>query len=133
MQDGLTIGELARRVGVNIETIRYYERAGLMPPPRRTQGGRRKYSDSEVRTLAFIRKARALGFHLEDTRALLRLRGPDNACSDVTQIARRHLEKVRADLRRAMEVEQVLAQAVAQCGGGTTRACPVLKILENAG
>jgi MerR family mercuric resistance operon transcriptional regulator len=133
MQDGLAIGELARRLGVNIETIRYYERAGLVPPPGRTPGGRRRYSESEVQTLAFIRKARALGFHLDDTRALLRLRGPDNACSDVSQIAQRHLEKVRADLRRTTEVERILAQAVAQCRGGTTRACPVLKILENAG
>ena len=58
MQDGMTIGELARRVGVNIETIRYYERAGLMPHPPRTKGGRRKYSDSDLQTLAFIRKAR---------------------------------------------------------------------------
>ena len=133
MQDGLTIGELARRVGVNIETIRYYERAGLMPPPPRTQGGRRKYSESDVKTLAFIRKARALGFHLEDTRTLLRLRGPDNACSDVTQIAQRHLAEVQAELRRVAEVERILSQALAQCRGGTTRACPVLKVLENAG
>lgn len=133
MQDGFTIGELARRVSVNIETIRYYERAGLMPRPPRTQGGRRKYSQSDLQTLAFIRKARALGFHLDDTRTLLSLRGPDNACHDVTQIAKRHLEEVRAELRRVVDVERILAQAVEQCRGGTTSACPVLKILENAG
>ena len=72
-----TIGGLARRSGVNIETIRYYEREGLMPRPPRTMGGRRAYAPSDLKTLTFIRKARDIGFTLEDTRTLLGLRGPN--------------------------------------------------------
>jgi MerR family mercuric resistance operon transcriptional regulator len=69
--DGLSIGELSRRTGVNIETIRYYERVGLMPHPPRTQGGRRAYGADGMRTLAFIKRARELGFCLHDIGELL--------------------------------------------------------------
>jgi MerR family mercuric resistance operon transcriptional regulator len=132
MQGAYTIGDLARRLGVNIETIRYYERVGLMPPPRRTSGRQRTYQEGDLRTLGFIRKARELGFHIEDTRALLALRGADEACTDVKAIAQRQLEKVRAELRRAGEVERILAEAVGRCPGGPASACTVLKVLERA-
>jgi MerR family mercuric resistance operon transcriptional regulator len=111
MQGAYTIGDLARRLGVNIETIRYYERVGLMPPPRRTSGRQRTYQEGDLRTLGFIRKARELGFHIEDTRALLALRGADEACTDVKAIAQRQLEKVRAELRSACTVLKVLERA----------------------
>ena len=130
MQGAFTIGDLARRVGVNIETIRYYERAGLMPRPKRTSGGRRTYDESDLRTLGFIRKARELGFHIEDTRALLALRGADESCTDVRAIAQRRLEKLRAEMRRAGEVERILSDAVGRCSGG--HECTVLKVLEHA-
>jgi MerR family mercuric resistance operon transcriptional regulator len=131
MQGKLTTGELARRVGVNVETIRYYERAGLMPRAQRTASGRRAYDLGDLKTLAFIRKAREFGFHLEDVRALLALRGPDNACIDVKTIAQRHLAQVRAEMRRVIEVERILAEAVGRCPGGPTSACTVLKVLES--
>ena len=133
MNSEITIGDLARRVGVNIETIRYYERIGLMPRPERTLTGRRMYDESDLRTLAFIRKARELGFHIEDTRALLALRGADDGCTDVKTIASRHLDKERAELRRAAEVERILSEAVGHCGGGPASGCTVLKVLEDAG
>ena len=132
MTDEVSIGDLARRTGVGIETIRYYERIRLMPQVRRSSGGRRKYRDDDVKTLAFIKKARDLNFRLEDIRALLALRGPDQECSDVKKIAQRHLEQVRAELRRTAEVERILAEAVTGCPGGKTVACTVLKILESA-
>jgi MerR family mercuric resistance operon transcriptional regulator len=134
MSSEFTIGDLARRVGVNIETIRYYERVGIMPRPKRSMSGRRRYDESDFSTLTFIRKARELGFAVEDTRALLTLRNADDACPDVKPIAVRRLNEVRADLRRAMEVERLLSDALARCpGGGPENSCPVLKVLENAG
>jgi MerR family mercuric resistance operon transcriptional regulator len=132
MQRTLTIGELARRIGVNVETIRYYERAGLMPRPKRTSGGRRSYDESDVRTLYFIRKARDLGFDIQDARALLALREADEACNDVRAIAQRQLEKVRAEMHRASEIERILSDAVGRCAGGPASACTVLEVLEHA-
>jgi len=73
---GLSIGQLAAAAGVNLETVRYYERIGLMPPPARTGGGHRAYDSAHVQRLAFIRHARALGFGIEDIRALLTLAAP---------------------------------------------------------
>ena len=132
MQGAFTIGDLARRTSVNIETIRYYERVGLMPRPKRTSGRQRIYDESDLRTLRFIRKARELDFHIEDTRALLACRGADEACADVKVIAQRHLERVRAEMRRAFEVESILADAVRRCPGGPASACTILKVLEHA-
>ena len=125
-----TIGELSHRSGVSAETIRYYERDGGMPRPPRTESGRRVYAPSDLKTLAFIRKARELGFNLEDTRALLALRGPNNECADVKAIALKHLEMVRARKARIIEVERILADAVARCPGGKTIHCSLLEILE---
>jgi MerR family mercuric resistance operon transcriptional regulator len=124
------IGEFARRAGVAVETIRYYEREGIMPRPPRTMSGRRTYAPSDLKTLIFIRKARDLGFNLEDTRALLALRGPDNECADVKAIALKHLESVRAQKTRIIEVERILSDAVARCPGGPTKNCSLLAILE---
>jgi MerR family transcriptional regulator, mercuric resistance operon regulatory protein len=132
MKDEFAIGELARRVGVNIETIRYYERVGLIPLPRRTADGRRTYDQADAKRLSFVRRARELGFHLDDIRALLALRGPGNLCTDVKAIAERHLQQVRADLRRVMQVERILSDAVARCPGASTSDCTVLAILESA-
>ena len=132
MQGAFTIGDLARRIGVNIETIRYYERVGLMPRPKRTSGRQRIYDENDLRTLGFIRKARALGFHIEDTRALLALREADEACTGAKALAQRQLEKVRADMRRAGEVERILSDAVGRCPGGPASGCSVLRALEPA-
>src|SRR5262245_56218644 len=114
----LTIGKLSELTGVNIETIRYYERTKVLPAPPRTGGGRRVYQPSDVRTLAFLRRSRELGFSLDDIRALLRLGGPARAsCSEVRTIASHHLDDIRgkiADLRR---LERLLAKTVAQCTG----------------
>lgn len=127
---GLTIGELSKLTGVNIETIRYYEKIHVLPAPPRTEGGRRVYGEIETRTLAFIRRARQLGFTLDDIRALLALGGPGQAaCSDVYSIASRHIADIRckiADLRR---LERLLSKTVAQCSGQAVPECAVLDAL----
>ena len=130
MDRPINIGDLARHAGVSVETIRYYEREGLMPQPSRMRSGRRVYAPSDIKTLAFIRKARRLGFPLDDVRSLLALRGPDNNCDDVKEIAQRHLMQVRSNMRTIIEVERILTDALARCPGGATRDCTLLEVLE---
>src|SRR5215471_13236565 len=127
----LTIGRLSELTGVNIETIRYYERTKVLPAPARTASGRRVYQSADVRTLAFLRRARELGFSLADIRALLRLGGPERAsCREVRQIAAHHLDDIRAKIGDLRKLERLLARTVAQCTGTTAPDCPVLDILD---
>src|SRR5579863_7621733 len=94
---GLTIGKLAGAAGVHLETIRYYERIGLMPEPGRTAGGYRSYGADHARRLAFIRRARELGFGIEGIRTLLNLAAPGRAsCAEVRALTMAHLDDVRA-------------------------------------
>lgn len=123
----LTIGRLAVSTGVNLETIRFYERVGLMPEPTRSQGGHRHYRPEHRQRLAFIRRARELGFSLDDIRALLALSAA--GCLEARTIAAKHLQTVRekiADLRR---LEQVLDDAVTRCDTGEQQSCPVIEVL----
>jgi MerR family transcriptional regulator, mercuric resistance operon regulatory protein len=129
--EGLSIGELSRITGVNIETVRYYERVKMLPAPRRTEGGHRVYGPTEVRTLAFIRRARELGFGLDDIRALLNLGAPGNAsCADVREIAAHHLDDIRAKIADLRKLERLLAKTIAQCSGSRVPHCPVVDILD---
>src|SRR6266853_3269692 len=93
-----SIGELSKHSGVNIETIRYYERIKVLPAPPRTANGRRVYGPAETRTLAFIRRSRELGFTLDEIRALLALsaKNGQDACAEVRELAAGHLADVRA-------------------------------------
>jgi MerR family mercuric resistance operon transcriptional regulator len=127
---GFTIGELSRRTGVNVETIRYYERIRLLPRPPRTRGGHRAYGTDGLKTLSFIRRARELGFGLDNIRALLALRASRGCCSDVKEIAERHLDVVRTKMRDLVELEKALSALVARCPGDQTTECPVLDVLE---
>src|SRR5215469_4474612 len=129
--ENLPIGQLSELTGVNIETIRYYERTKVLPAPARTASGRRLYRWAEVRTLAFLRRGRELGFSLDDIRALLRLGGPEKAsCRDVRNIAAHHLDDIRAKIGDLRKLERLLAKTVAQCTGTTAPDCPVLDILD---
>src|SRR6266571_6220818 len=97
--EGKSIGELSRLTGVNIETIRYYEKIKMLRPPPRTEGGRRVYGPAETRVLAFIRRGRELGFGLDEIRALLALGAPGKAsCADVRKIAAHHLDDIRTKI-----------------------------------
>jgi MerR family mercuric resistance operon transcriptional regulator len=129
--ENISIGELSKHSGVNIETIRYYERIKMLPAPARTASGRRVYGPAEKRTLAFIRRSRDLGFTLEEIRALLALGGPGRAsCADVHRIASAHLANVRNKLADLMKLESILAETMAQCSDGATPDCPVLDVLD---
>ncbi len=129
MDHEFTIGELSREVGVSIETIRYYERKGLMPRVRRTTSGRRSYRRDEVRTLSFIKRCRSMGFTLEDIGALLTLR-QQTTCCDVRAIASRHLENMRARVRMLMELERALSEVVNRCPNDTSSQCTILDLLD---
>ena len=129
--ENLAIGQLSRLSGVNIETVRYYERIKMLPPPPRTASGRRVYDSTHLRTLAFIRRSRELGFSLEEIRALMRLGGPEKAtCREVREIAAHHLEDIRAKLNDLKRLERLLAKTIAQCSGKIAPECPVLDILD---
>ena len=131
MKDGpFTTGELARLTGASIETIRYYERIGLMPRPPRTGGGRRAFGPESLAALNFIRRGRGLGFTLDDIRALLAQRQAQPCCAHVRSIAARHLETVRAKLRDLTELEADLARLVSQCQGDGASECAVLDALD---
>jgi MerR family mercuric resistance operon transcriptional regulator len=129
----LSIGALSQRTGVHIETIRYYERVKMLAPPPRTAGGRRVYGENHRRTLGFIRRARDLGFNLDEIRALLDLDGSGRAsCGEAREIASRHLANVRAKLADLVRLEAVLSKTVGQCAANMSPECPVLGILVAA-
>jgi len=128
----LTIGRLAAATGVNLETIRYYERIGLMAPPDRTEGGHRTYAEADRRRLAFVRRGRELGFSLDEVRALLALAAPGRrSCAHVEAIAAAHLAEVRAKIADLARLEAILGDTVSRCArSGVAPACPVLEMLE---
>lgn len=126
----VTIGRLSTRAAVNIETVRYYERIGLLPSPPRTEGGHRLYSELHVKRLTFVRRARELGFTLEEIRALLRLadeRPP--SCARARSLATKHLADVREKIADLKRMERVLTQTVALCKEGDRPDCPLLEAL----
>jgi MerR family mercuric resistance operon transcriptional regulator len=131
----LTIGTLSRITGVNIETIRYYERIGLMTKPPRTAGGHRNYQPDHVERLRFVRRARDLGFAIADIRTLatLALRG-NSACAEARAIATVHLTELRAKRDDLDRLEKVLTdtieQCTTQCCGTSLPPCPVLEVLQ---
>ncbi|PWG01960.1 MerR family transcriptional regulator [Sphingosinicella humi] len=129
----ISIGKLSRRSGVNIETIRYFEKVGIIATPPRTEGGHRVYDEDHVRALGFIRRARELGFTPEEVRAILNLGGPGKACcGEVREIAAHHLKEVRAKIADLAEMERLLASTIEQCSGGTDADCAVIDMIEDA-
>jgi MerR family mercuric resistance operon transcriptional regulator len=131
VEQGIAIGELSRRTGVNIETIRYFEKVGVLATPPRTCGGRRIYGADHVRVLAFIRRARDLGFTPAEVRAIVSLGGPGQAsCNELREIAAHHLEGVRAKMADLAEIESLLASTIEQCRGEGGTNCAVLDMLE---
>ncbi len=128
----LSIGELGRATGTKVETIRYYEKIGLLPQPRRTQGGQRRYSEAERRRIAFIRHARELGFSLHAIRELAALSAhPEQPCQRADRIALAHLQDVRHKITRLQSLEQELARMVEQCNGYKVCDCRVLEVLAD--
>ena len=127
----MRIGELARSVGVNVETIRYYQRIGLLELPQRPYGGTRCYGNEDLKKLRFIRRAQQIGFSLEDIRALLELSSSD--CKQVGRLAAEKLNLVHAKLRELRRIESVLAKTVEQCARRKgNQPCPIIETLSQS-
>jgi len=133
--DFFTTGEVASRGGVNLETIRYYERRGLLPKPPRTPAGYRTFDAAALRRLRFIKQAQALGFSLKEIKELLALRvDPRTSCADVRRRAEAKIADVEAKLRVLRTMKRALVQLTAACAGrGPVSACPILETLEERG
>jgi MerR family mercuric resistance operon transcriptional regulator len=132
----LTIGQLSGATGVNIETIRYYERINLLAAPPRTRGGHRSYRNEHIKRLKFVRRAREFGFGIDAIRALLALAEGDNpSCQEVRNIAAMHLADVRTKLADLLKLEGILSKTVTQCdiecSASPAPLCPVLEILQH--
>lgn len=126
----LGIGALSKHTGCNIETIRYYEREGLMPDPPRTAGGHRLYEQEHIKRLTFIRRSRELGFTLEEVRGLLQIvDGGHYTCAEVKTITLDHLSEIRAKLTDLRKLERALKELAAKCTGDETPQCPVIDAL----
>lgn len=127
-----SIGDLAARSGTKVETIRYYEKAGLMPQAARTAGNHRAYTQAHADRLAFIRHSRELGFPLDSIRALLALSDdPERPCAQVDVIARTHLAEVRHRIDRLRALEAELSRMVEECGCGRVAECRVIGVLAD--
>jgi DNA-binding transcriptional MerR regulator len=123
------IGELARRAGVGIDTVRYYERSGLVAPHSRLASGYRRYRDLAVARLRFIRRAQALGFTLAEIKSLLEISAQRNV-AQVRRAAKAKLEDVERRIRKLEQVRDGLATLVAECPGhGRAADCPILRAL----
>ena len=126
------IGEAARKTGLKIPTIRFYEEEALLTAVPRTASGRRLYSDGDVRRLAFIRHARALGFELDDVRSLLKLADqPDQTCTEADELAQRHLADVDARIAQLRKLKKELTRIAAACAGGKAAQCGVIEALAD--
>lgn len=129
--DGLSaIGTLSKDTGTNVETIRYYERIGLLPRPARSASGYRLYRADHRKRLNFVRRARALGFSIEEIRTLLRLADERvRPCPEVRVVAEAHLKDVRSKIADLRRMERVLKATVAGCADGRRHDCPVIESL----
>lgn len=126
------MGTLARNAGCNVETVRYYEKAGLMPEPPRTPGGHRLYSRSHLQRLCFIRRSRELGFPVQQVRSLLRLVDePDHTCGEVKAFALAQADEVQRRIEDLQRLRRALHDMAKQCNGGhySVDDCPIVEAL----
>jgi DNA-binding transcriptional MerR regulator len=128
----MAIGRLARVAGCKLQTIRYYEEIGLMPPPPRTAGGQRRYPAAAVDRLRFIRHGRELGFDLNAIRELLSLTDrPESCCERADGIARTQLAAVERRIRRLEALRAELERMIQECTGGRVAECRVIEVLAD--
>jgi MerR family mercuric resistance operon transcriptional regulator len=127
----MKIGELAERAGVHVETIRYYQRLGLMPSPPRRHGTVRRYDEEALERLRFIRRAQALGFSLDEVQLLLELSVGEH-CAETRTLAARKLELVEKKLADLRALEGALRKLVRACASGRAgRGCPIIENLSS--
>lgn len=132
MSQDFMIGELAARTGCKVQTIRYYEEIGVMPPAVRAANNRRMYDDTHLERLTFIRHSRELGFSLDDIRSLLALADqPDRPCDEVDEIACNHLSEVERKIASLKVMENELRRMISHCAGGTVSDCRIIKVLAD--
>ncbi len=131
MRETFSIGQLARATETKAETIRYYERVDLLPEPARTSGNYRAYSRAHLDRLSFIRRARSLGFSLDQVRQLLALSDDrQRPCAEVDAIARAHLDEVDAKIADLAALRRELDSLIRQCGGGSMNDCRIIEALS---
>lgn len=129
----MKIGELAKATGTKVETIRYYEQTGLLPEPGRTQGNYRSYGGGHLARLSFIRRARDLGFGIEQVRALLDLSDDRSRdCATVDRIATEHLREVDRKIADLTALRRELSAVITSCNGGTVAQCRIIEALGPA-
>jgi MerR family mercuric resistance operon transcriptional regulator len=128
----LSRGRLARETGVNLETIRYYEKSGLLNLPSRTEGGHRIYGPEDIDSLRFVKRARELGFSPKDVRTIILLQNQTDApCAKAREVAASHLEQVRAKIADLKQIEALLSRTIADCSDDPAGTCPVFEMLGN--
>lgn len=130
----MKISDAAASSGCHLETIRYYERVGLLPEPERARNRYRQYTDADVERLRFITRGRDLGFSLEEIRSLLRLaQDPDLSCGEVDQLARQHLGDIRNRVADLQRMASELERTIGACHGGERGTCTILETLRQTG
>jgi len=130
-QNLLTIGRIAEQADVSIDTIRFYERRGALPEPQRTAAGYRLYAPDTIRRIDFIRRAKNLGFTLEEIIALLKLQDTGGAKAAVKALTRRKLEQIDNKMQDLMRMRKVLSALEHDCAGtGDVRTCPIIEALS---
>ena len=129
-----TIGDLSKATNTKVETIRYYERIGLMPKPSRTAGNYRNYGEAELGRLSFVRRARDLGFSLDQVRALLGLSDDRSCdCAGIDRIANEHLREVDRKITDLTALRRELKAVINSCDGGTVAECRIIEALAPQG
>lgn len=130
----LTIGDLSKATNTKVETVRYYERIGLLPKPPRTSGNYRNYGEAELGRLSFVRRARDLGFSLDQVRALLSLSDDrDCDCAGIDRIANEHLGEVDRKIADLKALRRELKAVIDSCDGGTVAECRIIEALAPRG
>jgi len=130
--DGLNIGSVAQAAGLPAKTIRYYEEIGLIAPAGRRENGYRRYSEGDMRTLAFIKRARGLGFSVEEVRELLDLwHDKSRKSASVKALAAKHVEVLDRKIAELRSMREALAHLVKRCRGDSRPDCPILRNLDN--
>jgi len=129
----LTIGQVAHRAGIGVETVRFYERKGLIEEPPRTDSGYRQYPEDVVARLRFIRRAKELGFSLKEISELFSLRvDPDTTCADIKRRAEAKITTMEEKIRSMQGIQRALTKLAASCSGtGPAGDCPILETLES--
>lgn len=129
-QSDFTIGRLSERTNCNIETIRYYERIGIMPAPPRSEGGRRIYQQEHIKRLMFIRRSRELGFSIKEIRALLGLVDKGSySCGEIRALTIEHIKNIKNKIADLRKLEKTLSRIALRCKGDDIPECPIIDAL----